>query len=364
MRVAHVVCPDGMYGAERWILMLGRHLSRRGVELVLVTIGDSEGARDVHRHFETAGLRAIRLPFDAKLSPGAIAGLRRILRDEGIDVLHTHEFKSDVFGWFATRGLPVRLVSTPHGWSSGEGLRITAYEVVGRNFLRGFDRLFPLSHGLEADLLARGFPRDRVQLVENAVDEEPLEACWQERERADFAASGKIVFIGRVIEPKGVMDLVEAFARLPDRTATTLVVAGEGGAADAMRRRAVELGVAEAIRFAGYVADVPSFLRDADAIVLPSHSEGLPRVLMEASAAGVAIVGTDIPGIRDLVENEQSGLLVPARDPAALATAIHRVRSDAGLRRRLARCARARLIERHTGARLARDFEAAYAALC
>ena len=75
MKVAHVVCPDGMYGAERWILMLGRHLSRRGVPLVLVTVGDSEGARDVHRRFAATGVPAVRLPFDAKVSPGAIAGL-------------------------------------------------------------------------------------------------------------------------------------------------------------------------------------------------------------------------------------------------------------------------------------------------
>jgi len=85
---------------------------------------------------------------------------------------------------------------------------------------------------------------------------------------------------------------------------------------------------------------------------------------MEAAAGGVAIVGTDIPGIRDLVENGESGLLVPLRDPAALAAAIGRVLSDDALRAGLARRARARLLERHTGARLARDFEAAYAALC
>ncbi|MFM7140624.1 MAG: glycosyltransferase [Alphaproteobacteria bacterium] len=364
MKVAHVVCPDGMYGAERWILMLGRHLSRRGVPLVLVTIGDSEGARDVHRRFEATGVPCVRLPHDAKISPGAISGLRRVVREHGVDVLHTHEFKSDVFGWLATRGLPVSLVSTPHGWSSGEGLRIAAYEVVDRAFLRGFDGLYPLSLSLEADLLARGYPRERVHLVENAVDDEPFEDCWRAREAAGFPASGRVVFVGRVLEPKGVMELADAAARLRDLPDFRLVIAGRGAAEEALRARVAALGIADRVEFAGYVEDVPGLLRDADAIVLPSHSEGLPRVLMEAAAAGVAIVGTDIPGIRDLVANGESGLLVPVRDPEALADAIRRVSSDAGLRTGLLRRARARLLERHTGARLARDFEAAYAALC
>ena len=364
MKVAHVVCPDGMYGAERWILMLGRHLSRRGVPLVLVTVGDSEGARDVHRRFAATGVPAVRLPFDAKVSPGAIAGLRRLVRELGVTVLHTHEFKSDVFGWFATRGLPVSLVSTPHGWSAGEGIRIAAYEVVDRAFLRGFDGIFPLSRGLEADLLARGYPRGRVRLVENAVDEEPFEECWRGREAAGFPASGRVVFVGRVLEPKGVLELVDAAALLRDLPGFRLVVAGRGAAEEALRARAAGLGITDGIDFVGYVDDVPALLRDADTIALPSHSEGMPRVLMEAAAAGVAIVGTDIPGIRDLVTHGENGLLVPLRDPAGLAGAIRRVLSDDDLRAGLARTARARLLERHTGARLARDFEAAYAALC
>ncbi len=364
MKVAHVVCPDGMYGAERWILMLGRHLSRRGVPLVLVTIGDSEGARDVHRRFAATGVPSVRLPYDAKLSPGAITGLRRLVREHGVDVLHTHEFKSDVFGWIATRGQPVKVVSTPHGWSSSEGIRIAAYEVIDRAFLRGFDGLYPLSRSLEADLLARGYPRERVTLVENAVDDEPFEECWRAREAAGFPASGRVVFVGRVLEPKGVLELADAAARLRDRPGFRLVIAGRGAAEEALRARVDTLGIGDRVEFAGYVEDVPALLRDADAIVLPSHSEGMPRVLMEAAAAGVAIVGTDIPGIRDLVEDGDGGLLVPVRDPAALADAIGRVLSDAALRAGLASRARARLVERHTGARLARDFEAAYAALC
>lgn len=362
--VAHVVCPDGMYGAERWILAVGRAMARRGTPPLLVTIGASPGAADVHRRFAAAGLPAVLLPWGGKLSPGAIRALRRLVREHRIEVLHTHEFKSDVFGWIATRGLGVALVSTPHGWAADEGPRIAAYEAIDRAFLRGFDRILPLGRTLRDDLVARGFSGARVELLENAVDDEPLEAPFRAREAEDFALHGRIVFLGRLVEPKGVFELVEGFAaaRLP--AGMRLVVAGEGGARESMERRAAALGITDRVTFAGYVEDVPGLLREADAVVLPSYSEGLPRVLLEASAAGVPIVASDIPGIRDLVVDGENGLLVPPRDAPALAAALGRLFEDGERRVRLIRAARRRVEERHTADRLAAELAAAYDRVC
>src|SRR5262245_41305710 len=153
--VAQLVCPTGMYGAERWILTLARNLDQRKVSTIVVTLGSKPGARAVHRRFSESGVEAAHVDGGRKLSLASLKGLRALLSERDVHVLHTHGFKADVLGYLASRGLRMALVSTPHGWSADEGWRIAAYERIGRAFARRFDRLYPLSAPLEADLLAR-----------------------------------------------------------------------------------------------------------------------------------------------------------------------------------------------------------------
>ena len=360
LTVAQFVCPTGMYGAERWILTLARNLDPRKVSSLVVTLGSTPGARAVHRRFCQSGIEAAHVEGGTKLNFKGVSALRGLLRERDVDVLHTHGFKADVLGYLAARGLPVALVSTPHGWSADEGWRIAAYERVGRLFARRFDRVYPLSTPLEVDLLSRGFRREQVRVVRNAVEDGPLECVYRDRERDGAAHRGVILFVGRLAVPKGVLDLIEAFAGAAIPPGTGLWMVGEGPARDLILHHARSLGVASRVRLLGYLGDVRPALRAADVLVLPSYSEGLPRTLMEAGAAGVPTVATDIPGVRELIEHERNGLLVPPRHPQLLAAALERVYADDGLRATIVRNAR-EVIQRHySGARLAREFEAEY----
>jgi glycosyltransferase involved in cell wall biosynthesis len=142
-----------------------------------------------------------------------------------------------------------------------------------------------------------------------------------------------------------------------------LLLAGTGPAASELAQRAGALGLDGRVRLAGYVPDVVPILRQTWAVVLPSYSEGVPRVLMEACAAGVPIVASDIPGVRELIEHEQSGLLVPPRQRLPLARALERICADAALRRRLADGAQRVIARDFTAARQARRFAGEYRAL-
>jgi len=103
------------------------------------------------------------------------------------------------------------------------------------------------------------------------------------------------------------------------------------------------------IEWLGYVEDMPSLYRTIDAVVLPSYREGLPKVLVEGAAAGLPLVTTDVPGCREVVVDGQDGLLVPARDPQALAEAIARLQDDPDLRARLGNAARAKALAQFDG---------------
>ena len=265
-----------------------------------------------------------------------------------------------MYGLLAAARLPVWLVTTPHGWSTTEGWRIAAYERIGRLFTRRFDRLYPLSRGLENDLLRRGYRREQVRLVRNGVNDRPLKRIYAERAQRRHMRSGVLTFVGRICKDKGVLDLIEAFAtaRLPRDAALWYV--GEGPATEMLAQRIGQLGLEGRVRLCGFVKDVSEVLRVADALILPSYSEGIPRVLMEACAAGVPTIATDISGIRELIRHEYNGLLVPVADRANLAKAIERVYEAPDCMDRLVVNARKTIDEGFTSERQAREYEREY----
>jgi glycosyltransferase involved in cell wall biosynthesis len=183
-------------------------------------------------------------------------------------------------------------------------------------------------------------PRARVAVVPNSV---PLPA-------APGAApdAGRILFLGRLESAKGVFELLAAGARLAPRFAALRLVFGGEGDAGALRRRAAELGIAERIELLGWVGPRArdEQLARASVFCLPSHAEGLPMAMLEAMAAGRAVVASSVGGIPETIVDGGNGLLVPPRDEAALARALAQVLDDEALRARLGGAARA-TIEQH-----------------
>jgi glycosyltransferase involved in cell wall biosynthesis len=184
-------------------------------------------------------------------------------------------------------------------------------------------------------------PRARVAVVPNAVPLPPRPDPAREE-------SGRVLFLGRLEAAKGVFELLEAGARLAPRHPQLRLVFGGEGDAQALRRRAAELGIADRVECPGWVGPRArdAELARASVFCLPSHAEGLPMSMLEAMAAGKAVVASSVGGIPETVRDGDNGLLVPARDEEALAAALARVLGDAALRARLAQRARA-TIEGH-----------------
>ncbi|MDH3603161.1 MAG: glycosyltransferase, partial [Candidatus Tectomicrobia bacterium] len=290
----------------------------------------------------------------------AILQLRRYLVTHCIDVLHTHGFKSDIIGALAAWGLPVRLVSTLHGWSADEGWLIRAYEAIGRLFLRRFDRLYPLSPALLRTLQRLNFPASKLRLVLNAVDETAFEASWQQRQTRQAHEPLTILFVGRLCRPKGIFDLLHAFHRSRFDVPALLQVVGEGPERAEIEALCERLDIASRVRFVGFVDDVRPLYDSSDVLVLPSYSEGIPRVVMEAFAAGLPVIGTAIPGIQQLVTHEGTGLLAPLGDEAGLAQALERMAAAPEWARDMALQARHLIETTHAASRQAQEFEAEY----
>lgn len=361
LRVAHLHSSLGVYGAERWTLALVKHLDKQEFEAIVITIGTKDGADTFHNAVKAAGFKACHIAIPGKLNPRTLVQLRRMFVTQEIDILHTHGFKSDVLGYLATRSLPIKLVSTIHGWTPGEGRVIRAYEAISRIFLKRFDRLYPLSPKLLHELQQQKFSPSKLQLILNGVDLTPFEFGYRIRKKDEPV---EFLFAGRICRPKGVFELIHAFAEANFSTPTRLLIAGDGPDRSALENLAESLGIADRVRFLGTVESIAPYLKTSDALVLPSHSEGIPRVVMEAFAAGVPVIGTAIAGIQQLVEHEVTGFLVPVGDSRALAQALERIIALPDLSRSMATNARQVVTTKYSASRMASDFRQEYRRLC
>lgn len=184
---------------------------------------------------------------------------------------------------------------------------------------------------------AARIPRDRLHLVQGGIDlARVTDSPPLDRARLPAPMGAKLVlWTGRLDPIKGLSTLLKALAQVDPGQSAHLLLAGDGPLRDDLEREALALGIEDRMHVLGVRRDVPSLLHSVDLFVFPSRTEGLPNALLEAMAAGLPIITTDVPGCRDLIDDGQTGLIVPRDDTSALAGAIDRLLRDDDLAARL-----------------------------
>ena len=363
VKVLQLGSPAGLYGAERWILALVRHLDRTRFEPIVGVIRDDPAVdAPLCAQARAFGMQDCIIEAPGRVNWSAVKQLREFIVRERVQVLHTHFYKTDLIGLFAVRGTSCRLITTPHGWSTQAGLMLRLYEGLDRAIFPFFDAVAPLSDTLYEELKRVPGVTRRLQLIRNGVDISEIDAVTAVApEMLEWRQRGAFVigYVGQLIHRKGIAVLLEAFAQLaiPGKK---LALLGEGPQRAEFEAHAARLGIADDVRFFGFRADRLELLRGFDVIALPSRLEGIPRCLMEAMAANVAIVASDIPGCNDLVTHDRTGLLFPMDDVAALRAQLERSH-DAGLRAELTHHGREHVLANYSAAAMARRYQDLYA---
>jgi glycosyltransferase involved in cell wall biosynthesis len=288
----------------------------------------------------------------------ALAKLVRLFRRLRPDIVHTHTSKAGVVGRLAARlaGVP-RSVHTFHGhvlegYFSPAVTRL--FLGIERALAGHTDRIVTLSPRLRHALLAMGIGRpEQVEVVPLGLDLDRFVRASRgqaELRRGLGIPDGAplLGIVGRLVAIKDHPTLFRAVGLFPDGSrAPHLVVVGDGERREELQQLAHALGLAGRIHFLGWRHDLEAILGDLDVVICSSRNEGTPVSLIEAMAAGVPVVSTDMGGVGDVVSHGETGWLVPAGDPAALAQGIERLLEDPVLRRRLAAAARPVVLERH-----------------
>jgi len=365
-------------GTEQQALALSRTLSRRGLSVRVATAK----FRGLQSSATVDGIRVDRLPYTpdrrrlrrlAKLPYVLALAAYLSRRRNAFDIVHCHMAGFELIPavLVAQRlGRPV-VVKIACAGPEGDVPRLATGEqpwgALGPLALRMLRRVTAIvapSRQIQRELTAEGFPRRHY--IPNGVDVQRFQPATEDqrvraRRRLGAPADGLVIgFLGRLSRQKGIDVLIRAWSGSALRdTGGALYVAGQGPEEAALRAMASESGPAgRSIHFLGTV-EPAEFLHALDIYVLASRFEGMPNSLLEAMASGLPCVGTRIAGTEDLLEDGQSGLLVPSEEVGALQVALDQLRS-AGLRHRLGSAARRRVEKEFSLEGIARRYHELY----
>ena len=320
LKVLQLGTSGPLYGAERWILALMRHLDPQLVESHIAVIADEPGAPvPLMDQAVQMGFSAHAITAQGRANPAAIRALRALIVQHGFHIIHTHGYKADVIALLAVHGTSAKTLATPHGWSRNAGWKLRFYEWLDRQSFRLFDAVAPLSPELARGLQDSPALAPKIHLIPNGVDLAEIDSTGPVPDALQqLKQRGPVIgYAGQLIVRKDLPTLLRAFARW-NRADASLVLVGDGDQRDALATLADDLGITNQTHFAGFRTDRLEWMRGFDAFVLPSHEEGIPRCLMEAMALRVPIIASDIPGNVDLITPGQTGQLFPICDVDAL----------------------------------------------
>ena len=354
MNVVHLTASTFFGGPERQMLGLAAALPP-SVRTTFVSFSEGGRCAAFLDEVRTAGFDAVALAHDTPRLLAAARELAGVLRRTGCDVLLCHGYKADLLGRVAARRVGVPAVAVSRGWT-GEDRKVRLYEWLDRRHLRLMDRVVCVSAG-QATRVRRWcrVPAGRVTVIHNGAR---LGAFAS----PDPTARGRLLDLfpgrrvsrvvlaaGRLSPEKGFGVLVEAAAAvLRDDPAAGVVLFGDGVLRPELGGRVRELGLADRFRMPGFRTDLDSLLPAADVVVLPSLTEGLPNVALEAGAAGVPVVATAVGGTPEVVADGGTGFLVPPGEPGPLAARLSELLANPDLRARMGTAARRRMRESFT----------------
>jgi len=328
-------------GGQQHVLALAEGLTAQQINVAVACEAQGYLVDELRRR------QIVHLPVRLSLRPSirGVSDIAKAIRACGAKLVHTHGGVAGFYGRLGARWIGgIRTVHTYHGIHYMHDTKLAkrvVHRAIDRLLLRWTDEVICVATS-DRDLAIRerlAVP-DHVTVIYNGIDHtmfagSPAHEECGTRRRAPFIVGT----VGRLHEQKGQTYLLQAAARVRAAVPMTRFrVIGDGPLRGSLEAEARALGVDEIVEFLGSRNDVPTQLQQFDLFVLPSLWEGLPYVLLEAMAAGLPVVTTEFDGVREIIGGSAEGLVVPPRDPEALADAIiellrdDRRRADIGLR--------------------------------
>jgi len=347
LKIAHVITRLDLGGAQQNTLYCCAHHDREKYDVFLVTgVGgflDKEARKltGVKTYFLTELKHPISPSWDWK----AYGAIRRILKDEKVDLVHTHSSKAGILGRYAARSAEVpHVIHTVHGW--GFHPRQLApvrwlYQALERRAAKLTDRIIAVSDENRRTGLFSGIgKKDQYRVIHSGIDPRLYRlsppAVVQARKEFGELDRPRILVLSNFKNQKSPLDVVLAGEALKPLCPNFLLLwAGDGPLREKIEKEIVKRGLRENFRLLGWREDVGNLLAAADVLLLTSLYEGLPRVVLQAMAAGKPVVATRVSGTPEAVEEGVTGFLHPPHDIPRMAQSLERILKDRALGKRM-----------------------------
>lgn len=357
-RILHIQKVAGIAGSEHHLLTLLPQLKDHGYEAGMLVLADPHDRPGCFvERMQAAGIPTRVIQIAGDFDPLLVPRLVRIIRQGRYDLVHTHLLHADIYGRLAARIARSKVISTYH--CDDPFHLIKGIRLVDCITALMCSQIICISKAVREFVHNKLFvPLSRLNIVYYGFDlSSGIGSSTALRESLGIGQDASIIgIVARLTEQKGHIYLLQAMRVILDSISSVhLVIVGDGKLGSDLTNLAFQLGIKDRVHFLGFRADAANLIAEFDIFVLPSLFEGFGLVLLEAMAASKPIVATRISAIPEIVVDGETGLLVPPRDPQALAEAVLKLIANPDLAFNLGRCGRRLLEQRFTVEKMVED---------
>lgn len=329
INVAHLIATNFFGGPEKQIVEHLKLMNKKTATGIAISFVENETENEFIRKANEAGIKTIEIFTRNPLDVNATRTLVRKLRENRINLLCTHGYKSCVLGLIAARLTSIKCLAFSRGYTT-ENLKVKFYEWLERQTLKKMDGVVSVSGGQEKKLNSLGVYPKKSWVVHNAVNLPESTGSLSEQKAKKLYSDFQIpygsrfaVAAGRFSPEKGHRFLINAAALVKKELGNIyFIFCGDGECKEDLENLARQENVLDICRFPGFRQDIPDIFRQMEFLVLPSLTEGLPNVVLEAFSLSKAVIATDVGGVSELVKDNNNGFLIPPKNPVQMAEKI------------------------------------------
>ncbi|MCK4994897.1 MAG: glycosyltransferase [Candidatus Omnitrophica bacterium] len=335
VKILHLITELEPGGAENLLLSLSENMFIRGFD---VCIGYLKGKGTLAEDFKKSGIKVIHFNMRSRFDIFCLLRLSAFITNEKFDIVHTHLIDADIFGYFGTKIAGVScIVSTKHNTDDFRK-RKTIPMLLDSFVSNHLSKNIAVSNSVREFLIKyQSINPKNIEVVYNGIDIlKFLPKKSKEQAKIDLKLNDKDYVVGTIArfdKQKGYKYLIKAIPLiLQNHKNVHFVLVGEGSLKNRISEMVVSMGLKDKVTFLGVRNDIPEILNALDILVLPSLWEGLGMVLLEAQAAGIVTVASDIDGIKEVIGDEKTGMLIPPADEKSLAQKVTTLIENESLR--------------------------------
>ena len=344
-------------GPDKTILLSAERHDPVRVEVVVAYIRDTQDREfQISERARAKGLIYYEIEESGKFDLRVLRKLREIIVKHDINIIHGHDFKSDLFAYLVSWFLPNRkvlLVSTAHGWAA-PGPRGNVYRYLDLLVMKRFDQLIAVSKATKRLMINSGVCEQNIEVIYNGIDTDSWKCHdTQSHARADLGIADAFPVIGYVgrITPEKDLDTWLRVAGVIERhyPEARFVIVGEGKdqvLTEKLQRTVIELGLSGKVNFVGFHSVLQPLYSAMDIFLLTSDREGLPNCILEAMSMGIPVVTTGVGGAPELVMHGHTGYVGQVADVQGLSTAVMKLVQNKALSSKMGEAGRVRVEEK------------------